>query len=98
MENNERNEERPSGQRTGESGSESRTTGSEGHSCRGCGKPIGGRRRNGFCSDRCRMRDRRALNAKRRRMMLSRLKEAVAAIEMEIGEEEAYFHGRSDED
>ena len=36
-----------------------RTTGSEGQSCRRCGRPVEGRRRNGFCSDRCRMADRR---------------------------------------
>lgn len=39
--------------------SETRTTGSEGQSCLQCGSPIGGRRRNGYCSDRCRMRTRR---------------------------------------
>lgn len=34
---------------------ETRTTGSEDRSCRRCGTPIRGRRRDGFCSDRCRM-------------------------------------------
>jgi hypothetical protein len=27
--------------------------------CCRCGRPVEGRRRNGYCSDRCRMRDRR---------------------------------------
>ena len=30
------------------------------HSCRLCGVPIVGRRRNGFCSDTCRLRHQRA--------------------------------------
>ena len=33
-----------------------RTSGSHARSCRLCGAEITGRRRNGFCSDRCRMR------------------------------------------
>ena len=28
--------------------------------CRTCGGPVAGRRRNGFCSDRCRLQQRRA--------------------------------------
>ena len=36
---------------------ESRTSAAESHSesCRRCGQPVKGRRRNGYCSDRCRM-------------------------------------------
>ena len=54
-----------------------RTSGSEGRSCRVCGQPITGRRRNGFCSDRCRLRAGRA--AKRKR-----LERALANIERQV--------------
>jgi hypothetical protein len=36
-----------------------RTSGSNKPSCKECGAPVTGRRRNGFCSDRCRMRTNR---------------------------------------
>ena len=38
---------------------QTRTSGSESRSCRLCGQEIHGRRRNGFCSDQCRMQCRR---------------------------------------
>ncbi len=38
---------------------EIRTSGSEAPFCRQCGQEIHGRRRNGFCSDQCRMQCRR---------------------------------------
>jgi predicted nucleic acid-binding Zn ribbon protein len=63
-----------------------RTTASAGQSCRRCGGPIGGRRRNGFCSDRCRMRVKREEEAKRRGEVLDRLREAVAEVEGEWAE------------
>ena len=49
-----------------ESTVETRTSGSSGRSCLECGARITGRRRNGFCSDRCRMRASRV--AKRARV------------------------------
>ena len=42
-----------------------RTSGSDTRSCRLCGAEITGRRRNGFCSDRCRMRTKRTEQNKR---------------------------------
>ena len=54
-------------------------------SCKRCGRPIKGRRRNGFCSDGCRMAVRREVIAARQRKVLDRLKEAVDAVEDEFG-------------
>jgi hypothetical protein len=51
--------------------------------CERCGGQIGGRRRNGFCSDRCRMADRREQINERRRGLLSRLKGVVGEVEAE---------------
>lgn len=65
-----------------------RTTGfdapSAGRSCRRCGHEIRGRRKNGYCSDRCRMRDNRERDAERRRGLVAQLREAVAAVEREL--------------
>ena len=47
-------------------GNTTRTSASAGRSCRMCGAQITGRRRNGFCSDRCRLRASRV--AKRARV------------------------------
>ena len=62
---------------------ETRTTAPEGPSgaCSRCGQPIDGRRRNGFCSDACRMAVRRAAINQRRREALDALHKAVAAVE-----------------
>lgn len=38
---------------------QTRTSASVSHSCRWCGEEVRGRRRNGFCSDRCQMRAKR---------------------------------------
>jgi hypothetical protein len=65
-------------------GPETRTTASEGRSCFRCGGPIKGRRTNGFCSTRCRMRVRREQEALRRQELVSRLKDVVAAVEAEL--------------
>ena len=71
-----------------ENGPETRTTALEGHpgeeSCLRCGRTVHGRRRNGYCSDRCRMAVRRAAEANRKRRLLKNLKEAVAAMEAEL--------------
>jgi hypothetical protein len=59
-------------------------TASDTQSCRRCGSPMRGRRRNGFCSDRCRMAARREGEANRRRQAIDRLKAAVTAVEGEL--------------
>jgi predicted nucleic acid-binding Zn ribbon protein len=66
---------------------ETRTTGSEGQSCRRCGGPINGRRRNGYCSDRCRMRNRREQNRARLAALLQRLEDDLRALRDELVEE-----------
>ena len=59
------------------SGDKARTSGSGGASCRVCGQPIAARRRNGFCSDRCRLRASRA--AKREWLEM-----ALAGLELKV--------------
>lgn len=63
---------------------ETRTTGSQDGLCRRCGASIKGRRRNRFCSDKCRMATRRECDGLRRREAVARLKEAVVAVEGEL--------------
>ena len=60
-----------------------RTSASEGHSCRQCGESVPGRRRN-FCSDRCRMRARRADDHARLRHRDARLQDLVADVERAV--------------
>jgi hypothetical protein len=72
------------GQMAAERGPETRTTGFDGHSCTRCGKQIKGRRRNGYCSDKCRMRDARDAEAETRFRIVARLKAAVAEVEREL--------------
>ena len=69
-------------------GSEGRTTASEGHSCEQCGAVLKGRRQR-FCSDRCRMRD-------RRREQQARLNELLAAIEQSVTALRQELWGRND--
>ena len=52
--------------------------------CGRCGGEMRGRRRNGFCSDRCRMAARREEEAIRRRALVARLKDFVVDIETEL--------------
>lgn len=73
--------------RTAKGRSEIRTTGSEGQSCRRCGEPIKGRRRNGYCSDRCRMQDRRANERGRVDELLQRLEADLGALRRVLGGE-----------
>ncbi len=54
-----------------------RTSGSGGRSCWVCGRPITGRRRNGCCSDRCRLRAGRAAKRKRLELALANLERKV---------------------
>ena len=65
-------------------GQTGRTTGREGPSCRRCGDAIRGRRRNGCCSDRCRMRDRRGEGRARVDELLQRLDADVQALRDEL--------------
>ena len=58
-------------------GNTTRTSASAGRSCRMCGAQITGRRRNGFCSDRCRLRASRV--AKR-----ARVGEELAEMERQV--------------
>ena len=58
-------------------GNTTRTSASAGRSCRVCGAQITGRRRNGFCSDRCRLRASR--EAKR-----ARVGEELAEMERQV--------------
>lgn len=46
-------------------------------SCRQCGRPVRGRRRNGFCGDKCRMQRRRMERADRCRELLATLEEGL---------------------
>lgn len=62
---------------------ESRTSGFGTPSCRQCGRPVGGRRRNGFCSDRCRMQQRRLERAERRHELFARIEEALGELRRE---------------
>ena len=62
-----------------------RTSGSHARSCRWCGAEIKGRRRNGFCSDRCRMRDTRAKRDQRLGMALKNAEKAFDVLRKELG-------------
>ena len=53
-------------------------------SCQRCGGSVNGRRRNGFCSDACRMADRREREAARRAELLADLKTAIDAVRREL--------------
>ena len=56
--------------------------------CRRCRGPICGRRRNGYCSDRCRMQARRAQRQERRLEVCRAFDEVTAAVRRELlGEE-----------
>jgi hypothetical protein len=60
---------------------ETRTTASEGQSCLQCGGPVRGRRRNGYCGDRCRMRAARMADSARIETFVALL----ASVESVIG-------------
>ena len=52
--------------------------------CEGCGKVVEGRRRNGFCSDRCRMAARRQRITAERVALVGELRRTLEAIEREL--------------
>jgi endogenous inhibitor of DNA gyrase (YacG/DUF329 family) len=53
-------------------------------SCKICGSPVRGRRKNGFCSDRCRMTDRRSRLSGERQALLARFRTIVRDVEDEL--------------
>ena len=53
--------------------------------CRRCGRPIEGRRRNGSCSDSCRMAERREREQRRKIELLNRIADAVEELRVELG-------------
>ena len=63
---------------------ESRTSASAGPSCSECGDSITGRRRNGFCSDKCRLRTRRAERTARFEELLEDIETAVTKLRHEL--------------
>ena len=64
-----------------------RTSASERRLCLDCGKPITGRRRNGFCSDRCRQRANRAAKQDRLEAALARIEGRVERFGAEMQSE-----------
>jgi endogenous inhibitor of DNA gyrase (YacG/DUF329 family) len=82
------NDNRPEGYPTGNSPLETRTTASDSHPepshCRRCGDLVLGRRRNGYCSDKCRMRDHRRWQAERLHNHLTTIEQAVQALREEL--------------
>lgn len=53
--------------------------------CRHCGQPVQGRRTNGYCSDRCRMRDRRDEHRRKRLELLDTISAAVEELRGALG-------------
>ena len=68
-------------------GNTTRTSASAGRSCRMCDAPITGRRRNGFCSDRCRLRASRAEKRKRLERALANLERRMEGFVVEMQSE-----------
>ena len=64
-------------------GEGTRTTGSEDRPCIRCGRQLQLRQQR-YCSDRCRMRDRREAEAVRKRDLVSRLDAVVAEAKREL--------------
>ena len=67
-----------------EPGQTTRTSAFSGRPCRLCGQPITGRRRNSFCSDRCRMRAGRAERGSRVQALLAEIEHALAELRQEL--------------
>src|SRR5436190_8939544 len=66
----------------------SRTTGflapSSAKSCLRCGAAVKGRRRNGYCSDRCRMQDRRGREKEQREQLFRCVDHVVSALREDV--------------
>jgi hypothetical protein len=87
MENDDSNIEGPDVQPNDLRGPETRRRdfgGTPERACHRCDGPIKGRRTNGYCSDKCRLRDRRSREARRRSTLLNRLREVVNELEHEL--------------
>ncbi len=88
MQDDERNQEGPDGRPLKDPGPETRTTGLEApperRLCRRCGGQVKGRRRNGYCSDRCRMRDRRDVARRELEKHLEQAERALAELRREV--------------
>ena len=82
------NQTQPDPQPVEITGLETCTTGPEGHPrrthCQRCGKPIRGRKRNGYCGNACRMKDRRARQATRLKDLISTIDQALSALREEL--------------
>lgn len=63
---------------------QSRTTASTGHSCERCDRPLTGRKMH-FCSDACRMRDRRDDERRKRMDLLNTIAAAVEELRIDLG-------------
>ena len=61
-----------------------RTSGSGGRLCRMCGEEIRGRRRNAFCSDKCRMRVRRQEKQERLAKLVANAESALGELRREV--------------
>lgn len=70
--------EKGQAQASREPGQTTRTSAFSGRSCRQCGQPITGRRRNEFCSDRCRIQASRATHDSDIEQVLAALDRAVS--------------------
>ena len=53
-------------------------------SCRRCGEPVRGRRRNGYCGDKCRMQDARDRDRQRRLELLDTISATVEELRREV--------------
>lgn len=81
LEQDERTE--PHAQSEGDRSPEPRTTAFAARSCGSCGRPLTGRKER-FCSDRCRMRDRRQRERDRLAELLQRLENGLATLRVEL--------------
>ena len=77
-------EDGPDGQATGQVGPETRTTASSGPSCERCDRPLTGRKTR-FCSDACRMADRREQQQGRRLELMGAIDAAVEELRADLG-------------
>ena len=62
-----------------------RTSGSDGRFCQECGAVVTGRRRNGFCSDRCRVQARRQERDARIDTLLTTAEACLSTLRKELG-------------
>jgi predicted nucleic acid-binding Zn ribbon protein len=63
---------------------ETRTSAPSGRACQLCGQPVTGRRRNQFCSDRCRLRVKRATRTARLESLFKAAEQTLADLRREV--------------